>query len=77
MPTQNVFHSVRKNVAGLDNNLRLLKRYKHCEISRYRRSVDEVFALRVCYAVYIGRVLPTFSLIGPTFKGQRFQEECR
>ena len=30
LPIPNVFPSMRENVAGLDNNLRLLKRYKHC-----------------------------------------------
>lgn len=68
---------MRRNVAGPDDNVRMLKHYKQCEISRYRRNVDDVFVLLVCYAVYIGSVLSMFSLQDPPSRVKDSKKNAR
>ena len=60
---------MRRNLAERDNNLRLLKHYKHCEISRFRSGVYDVFALLVCYALNVGIVSYRRSAYGTHLQG--------
>jgi hypothetical protein len=49
----------------------------HCKISGFFRGVSKTLAIVGCYAAYIGKYDVSGQPIGPIFKGEAVQEECR